>query len=80
MKEWYITQLIDHPGQGESDHITLTFDLVCCNDQVDKPLSQPDFFKAEYAEISLLKTSTGNGTLNGNFIAGYEEFMRVLTA
>ena len=58
-----------------------TFDLRCCNDQVDEPLSQPDFFKTDYATIRLkLKNINWKGTLNGNFIESYEEFMSILTA
>ena len=77
-----IYSLANHPALGDSDHVvTLTFDLICCNGQVDKPLSQPDLFKTDYVAIRLkLKNIDWKGTLNGNFIESYEEFTRILTA
>ena len=79
-QEGMVYNLAYHPGLGDSDHVTLTFDLICCNDQVEEPLSQPDF-KADYAAIRLkLKNIDWKGTLNDNFIESPEEFMRILTA
>ena len=76
-----VYNLAYYPGLGESDHVTFTFDLICCNDQVDKPLSQPDIFKADYAAIRLkLINIDWKGTLNGYFIESYKEFIRILTA
>ena len=57
-----------HPGLGDSVHVTIAFYLICCNDQVDKSLSQPGFFKANYAGIRLkFKNVDWEGTLNGHF-------------
>ena len=79
-EEGMVYNLAYHPGLGDSDHIILTFDLVCYNDQANKPLSQPDFFKANYAAIRFkLKSIDWAETLIGNFINSYEEFMRILT-
>ena len=75
-----VYNLAYHPGLGDSDHIILTFDLVYYNDQANKPLSQPDFFKANYAAIRFeLKRIDWEETLTGHFINSYEEFMRILT-
>ena len=79
-EEGMVYNLAYHPGLGDSDHIILTFDLVCYNDQANKPRSQPDFFKANYAAIRFkLKSIDWEETQTGNFINSYEEFMRILT-
>ena len=69
-EEGMVYNLAYHPGLGDSDHIILTFGLVCYNDQANEPLSQPDFFKANYAAIRFKlesieweETLTGNGKL-----------------
>ena len=54
--------------------------MTSYNDQANKPLSQPDFFKANYAAIRFkLKSIDWEETLTGNFKNSYEEFMRILT-
>ena len=43
-----IQNLAYHPSLGDSDHVSLTFDLTCLTDRNEKAQSQPNFFKANY--------------------------------
>ena len=50
-EEAMVYNLANEPGLGDSDHITLTFDLICQKGYYEKLQPQPNFFKADYSRI-----------------------------
>ena len=50
-EEGVIQNLAYHPGLGDSDHVSLTFDLTCHSDQNERTQSKPNYFKANYSKI-----------------------------
>ena len=49
--EGMVHNLEYHPGLGDSDHVTLTFDLICYKEHKKELQSKPDFFKADFNAI-----------------------------
>ena len=50
-EEGVIQNLAYRPGLGDSDHVSLTFDLTCHSDQNERTQSKPNYFKANYGKI-----------------------------
>ena len=50
-EEGVIQKLADHPGLGDSVHVSLTFDLTCHTDRNEKTLPKPNYLKANYGRI-----------------------------
>lgn len=80
-EEGMVSNINYQPGLGDSDHICLTFDLMCCTNRKEKARSQPNYFNADYGKIrNHLKTVNWEDALNGHFKGSYERFMEILMA
>ena len=78
-EEGTIHNLDYQPGLGDSDHVSLNFNLICYKDMNDGPRPQPNFFKADYEAIRyILSNVNWEEALAGNFEESYEIFMEHL--
>ena len=68
------------PGLGDSDHVFLIFDLICYTNRSKNTQLQPNYFKANFANI---RKKPGNikweDILFGNFEDSYGHFVKFLT-
>ena len=80
-EEGMVYNLAHEHGLGDSDYVTLTFDLICHKEYHEKLQPQPNFFKANYSRIrNKLAEINWVGTLSGNFEESYGLFIEYLTS
>ena len=80
-EEGMVYNLAYQPGLGDSDHVSLTFDLICHTNRSRNTQPQPNYFKANYANIrKKLGNINWEDTLFGNFEERYVHFAKTLTA
>ena len=64
-EEGAIQNLAYHPGLGDSDHVSLTFDLTCHTDRKEKTRSQPN---CSFTDSYGLFVETLNRALEGVYM------------
>ena len=75
-EEGVIQNLAYHPGLGDSDHVSLTFDLTCHSDQNERTQSKPNYFKANYGKIrGILRNVDWEDILASTFTDSYGLFV-----
>ena len=80
-EEGMIQNLEYQPGLGNSDHLSLIFDLGCKKQMTKDTKPQPNFFKTNFGSIrKKLRNFNWKETLNGTFADDYGKFMVILTS
>ena len=79
-EEGLIYNLEYQSGLGDSDHISLSFYLVCKNEMERKSEPKPNFFRADYTAIQrILEEVEWEEVLVGNFKESHGVFLERLT-
>ena len=80
-EEGMVYNLAYQPGLGDSDHVSLTFDLICHTNRSNNTQLQPNYFKANYTNIrKKLRNINWEDILFGNFEESYGHFAKTLTS
>ena len=81
MEEGMFYNLEYQPGRGDSDHVSLIFDLISYTNRSQNTQPQPNYFKTNFANIrNKLGNINWEDILFGNFEESYGHFANFLTA
>ena len=80
-EEGMVYNLEHQPGLVDSDHVSFIFDLICYTNRSKNTQPQPNYFKANFANIrKKLGNINWEDILFGNFEENYGHFAKFLTA